>query len=141
MRPAATLLPVKRATKCPGCGEPVSVFAAGCAICGTDLEQHRRELEARRVELPHVPRPARRSPLDRRMGGLRFDSHVALVALVLLATLLSPFLALIMAAVGAQDRHRNGQIGQRNLLIALAVVNLALAFLPALRFGLYSLLF
>jgi hypothetical protein len=107
------------------------VFAAGCAICGTDLVQHRRELEARRIELPRVPRPARRS---------RFDPHVALVALVLLATLLSPFLALIMAAVGAQDRHRNGQIGQRNLFIALAVVNLALAFLPALRFGLYSLL-
>ena len=75
------------------------------------------------------------------MGGLRFDAHVALVALVLLATLLSPFLALIMAAVGAQDRHRNGRIGERNLFIALAVVNLALAFLPGLRFGLYSLLF
>ena len=130
----STLLPVKRATRCPGCGEPVSVFAAGCAICGTDLVQHRSELEARRIELPRVPRGKRRSPL-------RFDAHFALVALVLLATLLSPFLALIMAAVGAQDRHRNGQIGQRNLFIALAVVNLALAFLPALRFGLYSLLF
>jgi hypothetical protein len=112
----------------------VSVFAAGCAICGADLVQHRRELEERRIELPHVPRAARRS-------GLRIDAHFALVALVLLATLLSPFLALIMAAVGAQDRHRNGQIGQRNLFIGLAVVNLALAFLPALRFGLYSLLF
>jgi hypothetical protein len=134
VRPLTTLLPVKRATRCPGCGEPVSVFAAGCAICGVDLEQHRRELEERRIELPHVPRAARRSPL-------RFDAHVALVSLVLLATLLSPFLALIMAAVGAQDRHRNGQIGQRNLFIALAVVNLALAFLPELRFGLYSLLF
>ena len=132
MRPASTLLPVKRATKCPGCGEPVSVFAAGCAICGTDLVEHRREIEARRVELPQVPRAPRRLP---------FDAHVALVALVLLATLLSPFLALIMAAIGAQDRHRNGQIGQRNLFIALAVVNLALTFLPALRFGLYSLLF
>jgi hypothetical protein len=132
MRPAATLLPVKRATKCPGCGEPVSVFAAGCAICGADLVEHRREVEARRIELPQVPRASRR---------LRFDAHLALVALVLLATLLSPFLALIMAAVGAQDRHRNGQIGQRNLFIALAAVNLALAFLPALRFGLYSLLF
>jgi hypothetical protein len=125
---------VKRATKCPGCGEPVSVFAAGCAVCGTDLEQHRRELEARRVELPHVPRPARRSPF-------RFDAHIALVALVLLATLLSPFLALIMAAVGAQDRHRNGQIDQRNLFIGLAVLNLALTFFPALRLGLYSLLY
>jgi hypothetical protein len=110
------------------------VFAAGCAICGTDLEQHRREIEERRMDLPHVPRVARRP----RFG---IDAHVALVALVLLATLLSPFLALIMAAVGAQDRHRNGQIGQRNLFIALGLVNLALAFLPQLRFGLYSLLY
>jgi hypothetical protein len=134
MRPAATLLPVKRATKCPGCGEPVSVFAAGCAICGTDLVEHRRELEERRIELPHLAPPARRP-------GFRVDPHVVLVALVVLATLLSPFLALIMAAVGAQDRHRNGQTGQRNLFVALALVNLALTFLPALRFGLYSLLF
>jgi hypothetical protein len=110
------------------------VFAAGCAICGTDLEQHRRELAERRIELPHTPqapRPAR----------FRFDPHVALVALVLLATLLSPFIALIMAAIGAQDRHRNGQIGQRNLFIGLAILNLALTFFPALRLGLYSLLY
>jgi hypothetical protein len=129
----ASLRPVKRATRCPGCGEPVSAFAAGCAICGADLERHRRELADRRVELPHVPRAARRPRF-------RFDPHVALVALVLLATLLSPFLALIMAAVGAQDRHRNGRMGERNLFIALAVVNLSLAFLPQLRFGLSSLL-
>jgi hypothetical protein len=128
---------VRRATKCPNCGEPVSVFAAGCAICGADLEQHRRELEERRVELPRVPRPAGRAP---RAGGLRFDAHVALVTLVLLATFLSPFLALIMAAVGAQDRHRNGQLGERNLFLALALLNAALAFVPALRFGLLSLL-
>lgn len=125
---------MKRATKCPGCGEPVSVFAAGCAVCGTDLEQHRRDLDARRIELPHVPRAARRPPF-------RVDAHLALVALVLLATLLSPFLALIMAAVGAQDRHRNGQIDQRNLFIGLAVLNLALTFFPELRLGLYSLLY
>jgi hypothetical protein len=133
MRPVATLLPVKRATRCPGCGEPVSVFAAGCAICGADLERHRRELADRRVELPHAPRPLRSAPF-------RFDAHLVLVALVLLATLLSPLLALIMAAVGAQDRHRNGQIGQRNLFIALAAMNLSLTFLPQLRFGLYSLM-
>ena len=125
---------MKRATKCPGCGEPVSAFAAGCAICGADLEQHRRELADRHIDLPHVPRVA--SP-----ARFRFDAHAVLVALVLLATFLSPFLALIMAGIGVQDRHRNGQIGQRNLFIALVVVNLALAFVPALRFGLYSLLF
>ena len=109
------------------------MFAAGCAICGSDLEQHRREIDERRVDLPHVPQAARRA-------GFGFDAHAALVALVLLATFLSPFLALIMAGIGAQDRHRNGQIGQRNLFIALVVVNLALTFVPALRFGLYSLL-
>jgi hypothetical protein len=111
----------------------VSVFAAGCAICGADLEQHRRELAERRIALPHVPRPERRSMFS-------LDAHFALVTLVLLATLLSPFLALIMAAVGAQDRHRNGQTGQRNVFVALLLVNLALTFLPELRFGLYSLL-
>ena len=84
--------------------------------------------------MPRVPHAPRRLPLG-------LDAHVALVGLVLLATLLSPFLALIMAAVGAQDRHRNGQIGQRNLFIGLAAVNLALTFLPQLRFGLYSLLY
>jgi hypothetical protein len=109
------------------------VFAAGCAICGTDLEQHRREIGGRRIDLPQVPRVAHRP----RFG---IDAHIALVALVLLATLLSPFLALLMAAVGAQDRHRNGQIGQRNLFIALALLNLVLSLLPQLRFGLYSLL-
>ena len=109
------------------------MFAAGCAICGADLERHRRELADRRIELPHVPlpRPAPRS---------RVDAHLVLVTLVLLATLLSPFIALIMAGVGAQDRHRNGRTGQRNLFIALAVVNLALTLVPQLRFGLYSLL-
>ena len=109
------------------------MFAAGCAICGTDLEQHRREIAERHIDIPHVPRVARPA----RFG---LHAHVVLVALVLLATFLSPFLALIMAAVGAQDRHRNGQTGQRNLFIALVVVNLALTFLPQLRFGLYSLL-
>jgi hypothetical protein len=128
---------VKRASKCPGCGEPVSVFAAGCAICGADLEQHRRELAERRIDLPAVPRTRSRLP---GLGGLRLDAHVALVALVLLATLLSPFLALLMAAIGAQDRHRNGQIGERNLFLFLAALNVALVFVPEIRFGLFSLL-
>jgi hypothetical protein len=118
----------------------VSVFAAGCAICGADLERHRRDLEERRIDLPSVPRAPRSLPGAGRASGFRLDAHFALVALVLLATLLSPFVALIMAAVGVQDRHRNGQTGQRNLFIALAVVNFALTFLPQLRFGLFSLL-
>jgi hypothetical protein len=52
---------MKRATKCPGCGMPVSVFAAGCAICGADLEAHRRALEERRMDV-RMRRLARRLP-------------------------------------------------------------------------------
>jgi len=28
-------------SRCPNCREPVSPFAAGCAVCGTDLDPHR----------------------------------------------------------------------------------------------------
>jgi hypothetical protein len=28
-------------SRCPNCREPVSPFAAGCAICGTDLDTSR----------------------------------------------------------------------------------------------------
>ena len=28
-------------SRCPSCGERVSPFAAGCAICGADLDTHR----------------------------------------------------------------------------------------------------
>ncbi len=28
-------------SRCPGCGERVSPFAAGCAICGADLDTRR----------------------------------------------------------------------------------------------------
>ncbi len=42
--------------RCPNCGEPVSPFAAGCAICGTDLEAERaRRSSRRRLALPAAP--------------------------------------------------------------------------------------
>lgn len=28
-------------SKCPNCGERVSPYAAGCAVCGADLDQRR----------------------------------------------------------------------------------------------------
>jgi predicted nucleic acid-binding Zn-ribbon protein len=28
---------------CPRCGEPVSAFAAGCALCGADLDPRRAQ--------------------------------------------------------------------------------------------------
>ena len=42
--------------RCPNCSEPVSPFAAGCAICGADLEAERaRRAFRRRPALPAAP--------------------------------------------------------------------------------------
>src|SRR5919197_1647131 len=118
-RAAATLrsvaLGTKRAAVCPNCGEPVSVFAAGCAYCGADLERHRRGLGRHRLGRHELPRV-----------GWRPDAHTTLVIFTVLAVLLSPMIGLILALVGAQDRHRSGQLDQRNLFLALAAVDLAL---------------
>ena len=57
---------------CPSCGERVSAFAAGCAICGAELDPRRAERHrglgarsgswwrARRRLLPRIPLPDRR---------------------------------------------------------------------------------
>ncbi|HWF72314.1 MAG TPA: hypothetical protein VG186_03155 [Solirubrobacteraceae bacterium] len=43
-------------THCPKCGQTVTPFAAGCAVCGTDLEAARAARSARRrIELPSAP--------------------------------------------------------------------------------------
>jgi hypothetical protein len=112
------------------------VFAAGCAICGADLERHRKELESSRAKVPKVPERVG----GRRLPRVRFDAHLTLVVFTILAMLLSPFLGVILALIGVQDRHRNGQIGQRNLFIALAVLGVLLSLMPAVRFGILSLL-
>jgi predicted amidophosphoribosyltransferase len=41
---------------CPTCGERVSMFAAGCAICGAELDPHRAD---RRPLLAGLRRRAR----------------------------------------------------------------------------------
>jgi hypothetical protein len=44
---------------CPRCGERVSAFAAGCALCGAELDPHRGRrpptlLERLRLRLTHT---------------------------------------------------------------------------------------
>lgn len=60
--------------RCPSCGERVSAFAAGCAICGAALDPHRAQgrpslggqlrstWRARPRLLPRVPVASGRSP-------------------------------------------------------------------------------
>ena len=102
--------------KCPQCGEAVTPFAAGCAICGADLEAARREAPAvRRPELPRV-----------RMGndGIR-------VALAVLLAVAAPFLGIVAAAFFAWQFDQEGNERLRNAMfgvLALAVVLLGTGF-------------
>ena len=106
--------------RCPNCGEPVSQFAAGCAVCGTDLESHRRELAARRARRPDVALP--------RPGIPRGDLLPIVVAVLLAAAM--PFFGLLLALWLAYDRHRNGRLGARNAFLAIAALALAGLLFP-----------
>jgi hypothetical protein len=52
-------------TRCPSCGERVTAFAAGCALCGADLDPRRnrsgptpmQRVESRFAALRLGPRP------------------------------------------------------------------------------------
>ena len=120
-------------SRCPECGEPVSQFAAGCAICGADLECHRTELAARRRSLPHVA-VADRLPFDR----LRGDVHVTRLVWAIVLTLLAPFIGLLLAGWFAYLADQEGRDGIRNALIA--VCGFAFVMLYVAPFSIWGLL-
>ena len=105
-------------------------FAAGCAVCGVDLEAHRRretERQARfqAVRPPGLPRP-------------RVSPDVAAVGLTALAAVFMPFLALVMAVLWARDPMR---AGVRTPLIACGVLAVVMLAVPSLRFGVLGLFY
>ena len=116
---------MRSAGRCPQCREPVSPFAAGCAICGADLEDHHRAAAARaaRPGLPAVRLP-------------RVDDDVGLLLVVTLLVLVFPLAGLVVAILGIRDPRR---ANVQTILIGLAVVAGALLVVPALRYGVLSL--
>lgn len=118
----------RNAGRCPQCGEPVSAFAAGCAICGADLERHRAEQAQRRAKLPDVPVPSVRLPA--------VDDDWLFLGLTAVLALLAPLLGLILAVIGARDPAR---ANRRTAFIALAVLAVAITILPATRYGIWYL--
>lgn len=116
-----------RAGTCPSCGEPVSQFAAGCAICGADLEAHRRAAEERRGarKLPRAPAVS--------VPHVRVEDEWLLVGLTALLVLLAPLFGVVLAVLGT----RNPKFANAPpWLIALCIVGVAMLFLPQVRFGL-----
>lgn len=132
----------RSAGRCPNCGEPVTPFAAGCSICGFDLEAHRRELAERRASAPHVKAAARlpswfqRAP--RGLDRFRGDEHVTRLVFAAVIVLLAPFLGFFLAAFFAYHADREGRDGIRNALIGVCV--LAIAMLYFAPFSIWGLL-
>src|SRR3954454_20758101 len=110
--------------RCPNCGEPVSPFAPGCAICGTDLEAYRAQRAQRRTVA--VPTPAVRLPYD-----------WWLFLGTALAALFFPILGLILAFFAGRDRVG----GERTLVVVMGGRSVRLVIVPPLRFGVLSLVY
>lgn len=109
----------------------MSQFAAGCAVCGYDLEAARAEAAARgptaserlaAVRLGWLHSPATRQDL-------------LVIALTLGLVVFFPLIGLALAGWTAYDRNRNGETRMRNVALALVVGAIVLLALPELRYG------
>ena len=110
-------------SKCPNCREPVSPFAAGCAICGTNLEAARAELTAKRARRPSLP------------GPIRLGDDAVRIGVGVIAAVFSPLMGALLTGYFAYDADRNGRIATRNLMIALLGFSLVGAFAYAQLWG------
>src|SRR5437763_5150480 len=98
-------------THCPRCGEPVTPYAAGCAICGADIEGARRAASERRVAVGRVGLPR-----------LHVDEDALRVVIALLVALAAPVFGVLIACWFAWHAHGQGRTGMRNLMLAIAVL-------------------
>ena len=112
-------------THCPNCGQTVTPFAAGCAVCGTDLEAARKARAARSAklsfELPRAPRFG---------GGTtgRIDwVHIAVAVLVALAI---PPVGLLLGLYWASRRHRDGETAMTVAMLAATALAAAALLAP-----------
>jgi hypothetical protein len=110
---------------CPNCGEPVTQFAAGCAICGEDLEAARRR-QAQRRSLPEIPSV----PAVHGAGG---DALFAAV-LVIVALFAPPF-GLVLGLFMAYRFESESRPMMRNVALLCAGASLISIAFP---FGVYE---
>ena len=107
-------------SKCPNCGEPVSPFAAGCAVCGTDLEAARAELAAKRARRPTLP------------GPIRLGDDAVRIGVGVIATVFSPVMGALLTGYFAYDADRNGRDAQPDDRAARAEPDRRVRLRPAL---------
>jgi hypothetical protein len=109
--------------KCPNCREPVSPFAAGCAICGTNLEAARAELAAKRARRTSLP------------GPIRLGDDAVRIGVGVVAAVFAPVMGALLTGYFAYDADRNGRTATRNLMIALLGFSLVGVFAYAQLWG------
>ena len=111
------------AGNCPECGARVSGFAAGCAVCGADLEAHHRRArlaaqaearEPRRRRMPDLPRPSL-SPLE-----------AVYLAVTVFCVLWISVLGIVLGLLGALHGYYENRWGLLLLFAALAALALGL---------------
>jgi hypothetical protein len=107
-------------SRCPNCHEPVSPFAAGCAICGADLEAER----ARRAARSRLAVRRGRTPAWAR--GLAWPQ---IVIGVLLALAASP-LGFLITAYWAWAQWRDGNQPMTVAMLLVAALSLAVLLAP-----------
>ena len=111
--------------RCPGCKEQVSPFAAGCSICGTDLEAARRQADLRRARRPSLP-----------SLGISLPGHdLAGLAIASLLTLAMPVFGILLAGWMVHTQRLGSQRPLRIALWVLIAVGLLFLVSPGTRYG------
>lgn len=107
--------------RCPQCKEPVSQFAAGCAICGADLDAARRtRASRRRPTLPHVA---------------AVPQSLLVGVVMALLTLLAPIVGVLITLLVIRRENATRQRPLRAALWVVAAAGIVLIGNPATRFG------
>lgn len=110
--------------KCPECGEPVSQFAAGCAICGADLEEARRDLAekqaSRRVPRPEIPKAV----------GFGGSGDVLFGVLMVTLTIFAPPIGFLLGGFMAYRFNQEGRDNMRNIALGCAIAALLFVLFP-----------
>lgn len=94
-------------THCPNCGQVVTPYAAGCAICGTDLEAARARHRARPTA--HVP-------------NVRLGDDALRFGIALLLAVAAPLFGVLMACFLAWQLNNERRTTARNLMLAIALL-------------------
>ena len=107
--------------RCPNCKEPVSQFAAGCSICGADLEAARKaQARKRQIALPSVP---------------AVPQDLVVLFVLSLLTLFAPFFGVAVTLFVIYRQNAQFQAPLRRTLWVVVAVGLTLLLVPETRYG------